>query len=120
MWDTFITKDSGERQQFPTGMQRDTNVGKARFDLMFPLDVPYKYQIITRFAEILGRWAIKYNERNWEKAETQEELNRFKESAARHFSQRLCWETDEDHMAATMFNLMWAELVKYKMSLKSN
>lgn len=30
---TFVTKDSGKREQFESGMVRDTQDGKARFDL---------------------------------------------------------------------------------------
>lgn len=51
------------------------------------------------------RGAEKYDERNWEKAETVEELMRFRDSAERHFRQALDGETDEDHFAATLFNL---------------
>jgi hypothetical protein len=31
----FKTKDSGKRATFSTGMVRDTNEDKARFDLLF-------------------------------------------------------------------------------------
>ena len=116
----FITKDSWKHKEFSSWMKRDTSEWKPRFDLMYPLLIPYKEQILTRFAELLGRWAIKYEERNWEKAETIEELNRYKESLVRHFTQYLCWETDEDHMAAIIFNLMWAEYVKFRLSQKAN
>lgn len=112
----FITKDNWKHKQFSTWMLRDTNEGKARFDLLLPLGIPYQEQMMTRFANLLARWAIKYKERNWEVAETQEELNRFKESAARHFNQRICWEIDEDHAAAVWFNIMGAEMVKYKIT----
>jgi hypothetical protein len=114
----FITKDNWKHKEFSTGMLRDTNEWKARFDLLHPLWIPYKEQMLTRFAELLARWAIKYKERNWEVAETEEELNRFKESAARHFEQRLCWENDEDHASAVWFNIMGAEMVKYKLKNK--
>jgi len=113
----YITKDNGEHKQFSTWMMRDTNEGKPRFDLLHPLCLPYEEQMLTRFAQLLWRGAQKYSERNREKAETQEELNRFKESASRHFEQRLCGEDDEDHGSATRFNIMWAEMVKYKLSI---
>jgi hypothetical protein len=114
----FITKDNWVRKEFDTGMVRDTNEGKARFDLLIPNDVPYQYQLLTRFANLLARWAEKYTERNWEKAETREEYNRFKESAFRHFMQRYCWELDEDHAAAVLFNIMWADTVSYKIMIQ--
>ncbi len=114
----YETKDNGEHKAFSTWMMRDTNKGKPRFELLYPLCVPYKEQMLTRFAELLARWAEKYSERNREKAETKEELNRFKESAARHFNQRLCWENDEDHASAVRFNMMWAEMVKWKLNIR--
>ena len=111
----FNTKDSGERKEFTTGMQRDVETGKPSFDLMLPLEVPYDQQMLTRFAQLLSRGAEKYDERNWEKAETMEELSRFKRSAARHFFQWMTGELDEDHASAVYFNIMGAEMVKFKM-----
>lgn len=111
----FVTKDSGQRFTFESGMQRDTQEGKARFDLLFPLDVPYDDQFLTRVAELLARGAEKYDERNWEQAEGMVEMNRFKASAARHFAQWMSGELDEDHAAAVVFNLLGAETLKWKM-----
>jgi hypothetical protein len=104
----FETKDSGKRVEFETGMQRDTNEGKPRFDLIMPLDLPYKEQLLTRWANLMARGAQKYSSRNWEKAETKEELDRYMDSAARHFMQWMCGETDEDHCSAVMFNITGA------------
>ncbi len=109
----FVTKDSGERQEFSTGMVRDTNQGKARYDLIWKPG-------LKRLAELMGRGAVKYSPRNWEKAETQEELERFKESANRHFEQWFAGDTDEDHMAAVVFNLFGAEMVKSKLVAAAN
>lgn len=113
--DGFETKDSGKRVEFSTGMQRDTNETKPRFDLITPLDLPFKEQMLTRWANLMQRGAKKYKARNWEKASTQEELDRFKDSAFRHLMQWLCGETDEDHAAAVFFNISGAEMVKSKM-----
>lgn len=113
----FETKDSGERAQFDSGMQRDTESGKARFDLTQPLGVPYDEQLLTRFAKLMGRGADKYTERNWEQATGDAELARFKSSAFRHFMQWYAGERDEDHAAAVMFNLMGFEATSYKMGL---
>lgn len=112
----FVTKDSGVRAQFDSGMVRDTEDGKPRFDLTLPLDIPYDEQMLTRFAGLLARGAQKYTERNWEQANSQEELNRYYSSAFRHFIQWITGETDEDHAAAVWFNVQCAEYVKYKMS----
>lgn len=114
MADGWTTKDSGVREEFESGMQRDTQQGKARFDLLFPLDVPYENQFMTRVAELLARGAEKYDERNWEKAEGAAEYSRFRASAARHMAQWLAGETDEDHAAAVVFNLLGAETVGWK------
>jgi hypothetical protein len=109
----FTTHDSGKRTQWETGMQRDTNEDKPRFDLLFPETLSYENQLITRWARLMQRGAVKYNARNWEKAATQEELNRFRESAMRHFMQWFMGADDgEDHAAAVLFNLMGAEYVK--------
>ena len=109
-----ITKDSGARSKYVTGMQRDTNNDKARFDLIVPLGIPYKEQLLTRFAELMQRGMIKYDARNWEKARTAEEMERFKDSAFRHFMQWFCGEEDEDHAVAVLFNIMGFETTKYK------
>jgi hypothetical protein len=110
--DNFTTKDSGERVEFSTGMQRDTSKSKARFDLITPKNIPYEKQMLTRWAELMARGAEKYNARNWEKANTQEEIDRFKESAFRHFMQWFFGENDEDHAAAVLFNITGAEYTK--------
>ena len=111
----FITKDSGQRATFDSGMQRDTEQGKARFDLMIPNGVPYADQFLTRVAELMGRGAEKYDDRNWEQANSLEELARMKSSAYRHFMQWVCGETDEDHAAAVVFNLIAFETTALKM-----
>jgi hypothetical protein len=102
----FVTKDSGIREEYSTGMRRDTQEGKARHDLLWAEGVPYDVQFLTRVAELMARGAEKYGERNWEKARTQEELDRFVASAARHFAQWIAGDVDEDHGAAVVFNLL--------------
>lgn len=113
--DGFVTKDSGQRMDYPSGMRRDVQTGKARFDLIFPEGVPYQDQLLTRFAELLMRGAEKYGENNWQLANSEEELRRFKASALRHMIQWHCGETDEDHATAVIFNLMAYENTKRKL-----
>ncbi len=108
----FITKDSGDREEFPTGMKRDTSRGKVEWALVMPLGSGGMFQ---RWAELMTRGAEKYDKRNWELAETEEEYQRFKESAFRHFMQWYLGETDEDHAAAVYFNIQGAEYVKGKL-----
>jgi hypothetical protein len=110
---SFTTKDSGKREEYDSGMRRDTQEGKPDFSLLLP-EMPYELLPITRWAYLMTRGADKYGRRNWQLANTPEELERFRASAARHFMQWLAGEEDEDHMAAVMFNLNAAEYVKWR------
>ena len=104
----YQTRDSGEQQHFKSGMRRDTNKGKPRFDLI-PISP------LRRLAELYLRGAEKYGERNWEEANTEKELERFKASAFRHF---IDWcegtDTGEDEAAATVWNIFAYEETKQK------
>lgn len=105
----FILKDSGKRKEFSSGMVRDTNEEKLDFLLI------RDGQMYKRWASHLSKGAIKYAKRNWMKASGVEEMERFKESAARHFEQWLNGEVDEDHAAAVFFNINGFEYVKEKL-----
>lgn len=109
-----------KRITFSTGMQRDASNLRARFDLIIPFELPYQAQMLTRWADLMARGAKHYEARNWEKAETQEELDRFIESAFRHFMQWLCGDRGEDHAAAVFFNIQGAEYTKWKMVMKAH
>lgn len=111
----FETKDSGERQEYDSGMRRDTQSGKPRFDLLLVDGQPYEEQFLTRFAALLERGATKYGERNWQLASSEVELARFRASGIRHLMQWATGERDEDHAAAVAFNLMAYEYVKWKL-----
>ena len=91
----FITKDSGERQDFTSGARRDISRGKDRYDL-----IPLK--ALKRWAGLMGRGAEKYGDRNWEKGMP---ATRFSESALRHFFQYMEGDRTEDHLAAVLFNI---------------
>lgn len=110
----YETKDSGKRQSFNSGMQRDVQDDKPRFEFIVPKDVPYAEQLLTRFASLMARGAVKYGDRNWEQANSEEEMERFRASALRHMMQWFCGEYDEDHAAAILFNIMGYETTKYK------
>ncbi len=105
----FTTKDSGARQVFSTGMNRDIQDNKPRYDLIYS-------PMVKRWSELMARGAVKYGERNWEKAETEEELGRFIASAMRHMFQWFDGDTDEDHAAAVFFNISGAEMVRSKLN----
>lgn len=105
----FTTLDSGERVDFPSGMRRDTDKGKARFDLI-PLPM------LRRLADLYARGSVKYGDRNWELADSQTEVDRFKASAFRHFVQWLEGDRTEDHAIATVFNVFAAETIAAKIN----
>lgn len=116
----YITKDSGVREEYKSGMRRDTQDGKPDFYLCLPKGIPYEEQMLTRFASLLTRGAVKYNKRNWELANSEEELERFRSSAFRHMMQWLCGNKDEDHASAVLFNITAAEMVSYKLELEES
>lgn len=90
-------------------MQRDTTEGKT--DYLLALDGP----MFERYAQHLTKGAKKYKKRNWMQANGEAELERFRESALRHFLQWLAGDTDEDHAAAVWFNINGAEYVKERL-----
>ena len=108
----YVIKDSGQRTKFESGMVRDVTTDKTNVSLVF--DGP----MFWRWAVHLTKGAVKYAKRNWMKADGEEELERFKESACRHFMQWYRGEIDEDHAAAVFFNINGAEYVKDKLSKK--
>lgn len=108
--DGFTVKDSGAREEFDSGMVRDTTEGKTDYTLV--LDGPMFY----RWAIHMTKGAVKYSKRNWMKAAGEAELGRFRESAIRHFVQWMKGDTDEDHAAAVMFNINGMEYVKEKIN----
>lgn len=92
----YNIKDSWERVKFESWAQRDTSVGKPRYDLISPF-------ALKRIANHMAKWALKYSERNREKWIP---IERCYESALRHVMQYAMWEEDEDHLSAAIFNLM--------------
>jgi hypothetical protein len=91
-----VVKDSGERQQFNTGSQRDTRNGKGRYDLLMP-------HAIYLVARQLEEGALKYDERNWEKGQP---LSRYMDSALRHLFKHLEGYRDERHEVAAAWNIL--------------
>lgn len=93
--DKFILKDSGEREECDSGMVRDTQRGKGRFDLISPF-------ALLRLARIYEKGSYKYADRNWEKGT---KFGRFISSALRHVIQYMMGLRDEDHLAQAAWNL---------------
>jgi len=105
----FVTKDSGKRQEFSTGMKRDVQDDKPRYDLI-------DRTLLKRWAELMARGAQKYGDNNWRKAATQEEMDRFGASLLRHTFQLLDGDRSEDHAAAVCFNAAGYEMVRAKLA----
>lgn len=105
----FKVKDGGKRKKFRTGMIREPSTDKPRYDLVWKPG-------LKRVAMVMAHGASKYSPRNWELASTQEELDRFLESANRHFEQFFAGEVDEDHGAQCVFNIFGAMMVREKLS----
>ena len=116
----FITKDSGQRQDYASGMRRDLQTGKPNYSLISPKFLKFDEDMLYRWAMLMTRGADKYGERNWEKANSEEEMERFKASAFRHFMQWFKGEEDEDHAAAVFFNIGCFESIKLKLEKEAN
>jgi hypothetical protein len=110
--DAFVIKDSGKREEYTSGMVRDTAEGKIDYTLI--TDGP----MFVRWAIHLTNGAKKYAKRNWMKAQGEAEYVRFRESAFRHFMDWYYGKRDEDHAAGVFFNINGAESVKEKMEGK--
>lgn len=92
---SFQTKDSGARELYPTGSQRDTQEGKPRYDLIGKHG-------LKRLAELMARGAKKYGEHNWKLGQP---VSRSYASAFRHLMQWAAGDRSEDHLAAVVFNI---------------
>jgi hypothetical protein len=88
-------KDSGVRESFDTGSQRDSRGGKGRYDLL-PM------YAIERLAKVYEAGAIKYDANNWRKGQP---LSRYLDSALRHLCRFAEGYRDEDHAAQAMWNI---------------
>ena len=92
----FIVKDSGQRQKFNTGAQRDIQAGKGRFDLI-------PCEAMSRLAKHFENGAKKYGDSNWTKGIP---LNRYLDSAFRHLYKFMAGHRDEDHAIAAAWNIL--------------
>lgn len=108
---------NGRKILYKSGMNRDSQDNKPRYDLI--VGKTQKDDMHKRWAVLMTLGVQLYGERNWEKADSQEELERAIASAARHFNQWLRGETDEDHAAACFFNINLAEYIKEKLQHKT-
>ena len=91
-------KDSGERTTFETGAVRDMHEGKGRMDLL-------PWAAIMEVSKHCEAGAIKYGEHNVDKGIPTHSLL---DSAIRHAAKYLDGWTDEPHLVAAAWNLLWA------------
>lgn len=107
----FLIQDSGEREEFASGMVRDIQKGKVEGDRVS------EGPMLERWGVHLTKGAMKYPDidfgrANWMLANGEAEYIRFRKSAWRHFMQWWAGDVDEDHAAAVFFNINGAEYVK--------
>lgn len=88
-------KDSGEREAFSTGSQRDSQTGKPKPSLT-PTSTLLKLHLH------FGNGASKYEERNWEHGQP---VSQYMDSAQRHMDWFKLGLTDEPHLIAALWNL---------------
>ena len=91
-------KDSGERTQFESGAVRDMREGKGRMDLL-------PWAAIMEVSKHRESGAKKYGEDNVHRGIPTSSLWH---SAARHLAKYLGGWTDEPHLLAACWNLLWA------------
>lgn len=92
-----MIKDSGDRTQFPTGAVRDMHGGKGRFDLL-------PWAAIWEVARHCENGAVKYGENNSRLGIPYSSLF---DSAIRHMVKYFSGMTDEPHLTAACWNLLW-------------
>lgn len=95
---TTSIKDSGERTTFATGAVRDMHTGKGRMDLL-------PWEAIIEVSKHCEEGALKYGEHNVDKGIPMHSLV---DSAFRHLAKYTMGETDEPHLRAAAWNLLWA------------
>ena len=93
-----MIKDSGERTQFESGAVRDMHDGKGRMDLL-------PWAAIMEVSKHCEAGAKKYGEHNVDKGIPTHSLL---DSAGRHMGKYLDGLTDEPHLIAAAWNLLWA------------
>ena len=91
-----MIKDSGTRQTFTTGSQRDAQAGKGAFHL-----VPNF--VIWLVSRVYEDGAKKYAARNWEKGQP---LSQYIKSAENHLAKLKMGLRDEPHASQVIWNMM--------------
>ncbi len=100
-----IIADSGDRTEFATGAVRDMHEGKGRMDLL-------PWAAIMEVSKHCEAGAVKYGEHNVDRGIPTHSLL---DSAARHLAKHIDGQTDEAHLVAAAWNLLWAIQMELKM-----
>ena len=82
----------------PTGFVRDAHAGKGRMDLL-------PWIGIMEVSKLCEEGAMHYGERNIDKGAS---LHSLLDNGARHIAKLMSGYTDEDHLRAACWNLLWA------------
>ena len=90
----FVTNTTEQTDTFATGSIRGDRTGKGRYDLL-------PREAIHRLACLYERGGRAYGDRNWEQGQP---FSRVMDSLLRHAFQASAGMTDEDHLAAVMWN----------------
>ena len=99
-----MIKDSGNRREFSTGAKRDMSEGKGRFDLM-------PWAALMEVAKHSENGAKKYGSHNVDKGLP---TSSFADSGIRHLAKWLDGWTDEPHLIAAAWNILWAIQMEIK------
>lgn len=99
-----VIKDSGDRTEFESGAVRDMHAGKGRMDLL-------PWAAIMEVSKHCENGAIKYGEHNVDKGIPTSSLC---DSAARHLAKYLDGWSDEPHLVAAAWNLLWCIQMELK------
>lgn len=91
-------KDSGDRTEFSTGALRDMHEGKGRMDLL-------PWNAIMEVSKHCEAGAKKYGEHNVDKGIP---IHSLIDSGLRHTAKYIAGQTDEPHLTAAVWNLLWA------------
>lgn len=90
--------DSGDRTEFSTGAVRDMHSGKGRMDLL-------PWAAIMELSKHCENGAMKYGEHNVDKGIP---LHSLIDSGMRHLAKFADGWTDEPHLLAAAWNILWA------------
>ena len=97
-WEPMERTTAATEPLGPTGFVRDAHAGKGRMDLL-------PWIGIMEVSKLCEEGAEHYGERNIDKGAP---LHSLLDSGARHLAKVMSGYTDEDHLRAACWNLLWA------------